>query len=46
MTKQKNSKEEIQARIIISFANKIIENTKSLDREISEVLQDNFWDLI
>ncbi len=40
------NKEEIQARIIISFANKIIENTKSLDRETSELLQENFWDLI
>lgn len=46
MTNKKNSTEEVQARIIISFANKIIENTKSLDRETSELLQENFWDLI
>lgn len=46
MPNTKNNQEEVQARIIISFANKIIENTKSLDREILEVLQENFWDLI
>ncbi len=35
-----------KSKIIVSFAQKVLENSKDIDSEFIDIVNDNFWDLI
>lgn len=38
--------EQSDADILVSFAKSILDGTKSLDADISKLVDENFWDLV
>ena len=38
--------EQSDAEIMVSFAKSILDGTKSLDADISKLVDENFWDLV
>lgn len=43
---QQFSNDEENLQIIIEFSRKVIDNTKDIDREFVDIVNDKFWDLI
>ncbi|MGI8495537.1 MAG: hypothetical protein ACR2L1_09540 [Pyrinomonadaceae bacterium] len=37
--------ENEQAEILLSFASKLAENTKDLDKDIAQIISDDFWEM-
>ncbi len=37
--------EREQSKILLSFASKLIENTKDLDVEIAQIISNDFWEM-
>lgn len=37
--------EKEQAEILLSFANKLAENTKDLDNDLAQIISDDFWEM-
>jgi hypothetical protein len=37
--------ENEQAKILLSFASRLTENTKDLDKDIAQIISDDFWEM-
>ena len=45
MISNSSTNENEQAKILLSFANKLAGNTKDLEVDIAQIISDNFWEM-